>query len=249
MTNILIPFLAAWVGGVVAYYFGSKQAENASIQQANIIEAVKEGKMDFLSSKTVKDLVDDEDPSLKSFMSVTINDKINVDFQKKIEDRGHVVVFFDVPKWNDVKLSEDNLTMPFSKYIHSPLGVLYEGDIYALDNYDDYYDGISDNALTLGEMIEGKKNVSTEDQVESDPVLGKRRTTKLIDTITNKPWSINPEARLDNFAEIYLTDTLRDAKAKLVDVGSNPDNAKGLVLDDDGKVVAMISNHDIISLV
>ena len=30
LTNILIPVLAVWIGGVVAYYFGSKQAENAS---------------------------------------------------------------------------------------------------------------------------------------------------------------------------------------------------------------------------
>jgi hypothetical protein len=249
LTNILIPVLAAWVGGVVAYYFGSKQAENASIQQANVIEAVRGDKTDFLSSKTVEDLIDDEDPSLKNFMSVTINDKINPDFQKKIEDQGHVVVFFDVPKWKNAKLSEENLSMSFSKYVNLPLGVLYEGDVYALDNYDDYYNDNSDKALTLGEMIEGKKNVSTEDQGTSNEILRKRRTIRLIDTITNKPWSANPETRMDNFAEIYLSDTLRDAKAKLVDVGSNPDNAKGLVLDDDGKVVAVISNHDILSLV
>ena len=249
LTNILIPVLAAWVGGVVAYYFGSKQAENASIQQANIIEAVRGDKTDFLSSKTVKDLIDDEDPSLKSFMSVTINDEINADFQKKIEDQGHVVVFFDVPKWKDAKLSEDTLSMPFSKYANLPLGVLYEGDIYALDNYDEYYDDDSGQAFTLGEMIEGKMDASKEDPEIPDATSRKRRTIRLIDTITNKQWSANPETRMDNFAEIYLGDTLRDAKAKLVDVGSNPDNAKGLVLDDDGKVVAVISNHDILSLV
>ena len=54
------------------------------------------------------------------------------------------------------------------------------------DNYAEYYNDNPDKASTLGEMIEKKKSLSPNTEEESDTISKKRRTTKLIDTITSK---------------------------------------------------------------
>ncbi|MGI0082881.1 MAG: hypothetical protein ACREAF_03435 [Nitrosopumilaceae archaeon] len=231
--NILIPVFAAWVGAVVAFYFGSRQAQEAQQAQEKVIKEVKaaQGPSDNLSKITVGELIQ-KYPVLKDFKKFTINATINLEFEKALEDYGEVLIQFEVPttdvvrnqlpKWNTAGGGEAF----YKKYEGNSLGVLYIGDVYALENYSDYKN------KTIGEMIV-KTNAETE--------LGR----VLLDKIVTKKWTIDPEEGMANFAEVSMTETTREAKAKLEDVSDNAYDARALVLEK-GEVIAMISNRDLL---
>lgn len=231
--NILVPVFAAWVSAVVAFYFGSRQAQEAQQAQEKAIKEVKagQGPSDNLSKITVGELIQ-KYPALKDFKKFTINATIDLEFEKALEDYGEVLIQFEIPtigavknqlpKWNTAGGGESF----YKKYEGNSLGVLYSSDVYALENYSNYRNH------TIGEMIVDTKTNTTVGEM-------------LIDKIVTKKWTIDPEEGMANFAEVSMTETIREVKAKLADVSDNAYDARALVLDK-GQVIAMISNSDLL---
>ena len=249
MFNVLVPVFAAWVGGVVAYYFGSKQAKEALDSQKDLVK--KLGLNDNMLD-TVEDLLK-WDEGLSRFPVVTINDYVDDDFETKIENKGFAIVKFEIPKSREGdnqypmscglktyenKKDEDSIRSYFNENVGDVLGVLYESDIYGLTEYKE----LKKEHMRLWEIITNYEQHKSEKFADENP-----NDHRIVDTITNRVWTIDPTASVENFAEVYEEDTLKEAKGKVVDVGNNPDNAKGIVLNDNGTIVGVISSHDILT--
>ena len=238
--NILIPVFASWVSAVVAFYFGSRQAEAAQKATEATIKEIKsaQGPSDKLSKITVADVLKSDPDKIKDVGKVKITDPINREFEKEIEFYGSLVVQFDVPKedsngnypaWiKSLPEWEKHGVQYYKQFVGDVLGILYMGDLYALDAYNNYKN------KPLGELIYGTKD-------------GTEANETLIDAVTDKKWTINPEVRIGNFATLNLTDTLKDAKTKLENVSDNAYDARGIVFDEQGNVQGVISSYDLLA--
>ena len=99
--NILLPLFAAWVGAVVAFYFGSENLQQAQ-QTLNAVISTKEK----LSTKTIDDLLK-EHPSARNVKTITMKNKIK-EIKSVFENSTNTVV---------VDLE------------NKPLGILYSFDL------------------------------------------------------------------------------------------------------------------------
>jgi hypothetical protein len=101
--NILLPVFGAWVGVVVAFYFGTEQARKA---QETLAQALSpEAK---LSTIKVEEALNKFE-QLKEVSTVSLKDKIP-DVTKKLQDLPNVLVLDDSGK---------------------PFGILYKADLYS----------------------------------------------------------------------------------------------------------------------
>ena len=122
----LLPLLAAWVGAVVAFYFGSENLAQAQQTLEKSLSAKQE-----LSSKTIDDILL---PDAKQIRKVKMDTKIG-EVRKELQDISNVLVLGD----ND-----------------NPLGVLYRWDLAQwahVNIYDDPKDP-KDDKKNLSQVIE-----------------------------------------------------------------------------------------------
>lgn len=101
LLNSLLPLFAAWVGAVVAFYFGSENLEQAQKTLAKVMSPEQK-----LSSKSISDLLQ-EHPSVKSIVTVTMDYEIG-DVKTKFSNGTNVLVV---------------------KTENKPLGILYSSDL------------------------------------------------------------------------------------------------------------------------
>jgi hypothetical protein len=104
--NILLPVFGAWVGVVVAFYFGSEQAKRAQEAQEKLVKALSPGE-EKLSTIKVEDLLN-KYPNTKKIQKVTLEDKI----------KDVITSFGDL---SDVLVVKDD----------KPLGILYKIDLFS----------------------------------------------------------------------------------------------------------------------
>jgi len=120
--NMILPMLAAWVGAVVAFYFGSENLSKAQEAQEKAQEQLQQtiqSKEDKLATKTVKDLLD-ELPKAREVKTVTLKNKIKE--VKKIfesDDLTNVLVIDEqqrplgvLYKWNFLEKIKDATPRP-----------------------------------------------------------------------------------------------------------------------------------------
>ena|SRR5215211_2490966 len=100
--NILLPVFSAWVGVVIAFYFGSEQTKRVQDTLEKVLTTEEK-----LSGTKVQDLLN-KYPSTKNIHKVTLEDTIK-DVINKFGD------------FSDVLVVKDD----------KPLGVLYQKDLYS----------------------------------------------------------------------------------------------------------------------
>lgn len=101
--NILLAVFAAWVGTIIAFYFGSENLQQAQQTLRDSLTAKQQ-----LSKKTIENLLGELDEAT-NVISVTMEDKI-IDVRKKLQESTNVVV---------VNAKDKGL----------PIGVLYRWDL------------------------------------------------------------------------------------------------------------------------
>lgn len=137
LTNLIIPLIGAWVGTVIAFYFG---AENLQKAQETIDRLIR-GR---LRSKTIRELLD-EYPSAKNVITMNIDDKTTI---------GEVKNELGNPKLKGgplVLITEDDKI--FGLFYHQHLTELYNNILATSNNninailnckFLDHIDGIQD---------------------------------------------------------------------------------------------------------
>jgi len=113
--NMLLPMLGAWVGAVVAYYFGSKNLDKAYETFSDVSKSHSDKKILEIINEIVT-----KHPDSMEIAKVKLNDKLK-DVEKSLKEYGNVVVVDDKEK---------------------PLGVLYKEDLsdYRLNHISDWQD-------------------------------------------------------------------------------------------------------------
>lgn len=156
--NILLPVFGAWIGAVVAYFFGAaaqkKTQDSIEKIQQNTQEGIKAvmkfGRLE--PNTTIRELINDYvDPKDREIIKCVFEDKIK-NVNEEIRKHGNIVVHE-----NDI-----------------PKGILYTGDLSASD------EELNDK---LGDFIEKKKPVDkitgkkwTKNGVENYAVISYKHT-------------------------------------------------------------------------
>ncbi len=88
--NALIPVFGAWIGAVIAFYFGAKNNENVFRSYETAQKSVQNAFLNLKSTNTVKDVVDAY-PDSKKIVQCTLDDKIS-DVLKEIDGIDNILV-------------------------------------------------------------------------------------------------------------------------------------------------------------
>lgn len=219
--NILLPVFGAWVGVVVAFYYGSEQAKKgidalsaqAESSQKALVDAydVEREKLSKIKVQTLLETF----PNTKKVHRVTLTDATTVE---------HAIKSFG--EFSDIVIVNEN---------DNPLGILYKQDLYGALN-----DTISD----LDDQIKGIKK---RDQI--DQPLGEILGNIKAECIKGAKW--DSQKGWENFATTTPCETLWDARLKMYGCSRKINDVRCIVIDDTStnRVIAIFSYDSILYFV
>lgn len=225
--NILLPVLGAWVGTIVAFYFGSKHLEKAH----EVIE--KSLTKERLSRITIKELLD-KYPEAKNVISANYNDPMDKIIEKlndpQIKNGPLLILKDDKPFGMFYKLHLVNIYEELNKIIKQ------QSESKEIATKEEIKAAIENGKFGLTKIIPYDLLNEAIKETEFN------KLTKYIhDFITNKKWT---EEGIKNYAELRYDDTLLEAQRLMRSISDHP-AVRGLVIEN-GKVVGII-DHDMIS--
>lgn len=128
LLSILLPVIGAWVGAILAFYYGNKNLERMSETFKTTPLSSEEEK---LANLKVGDILD-KFPDYKKVISAKLSDPVNVSY-KKITDMATNILIYD-----------DN---------NRPIGLLYKSDFTRVTNINE--DNIPSMNMSLKKLFEG----------------------------------------------------------------------------------------------